>query len=259
MWELDYKESWAPKNWCFWTVVLKKTLESPLDRKETQPVHPQGDQSWVFIGRTDVEAETPILWPPDVNNWLIRKDHDAGKDWKKEKGTTEDEMVRCHHLLDGGEFEQAPRVDDGQGSLACCRPWSRKESDTTKWLNWTEQKQRPRRTVLYKEVTSLLTVLLLTQDTHTPLQVCLCLVSDLLCFSLESIFIPFLSKCVFLLCSVLNKHCFSVCFPIHFAVSLINFVPVFTVFTSLKHSYFQKEERARVSLVLASSPWSSCG
>ena len=94
MWQLDYKESWAPKNWCFWTVVLEKTLESPLDCKEIQPVHPKGDQSWVFIGRTDVEAETPILWPPDVNNWLIWKDSDARKDWLWEKkGTTEDEMV----------------------------------------------------------------------------------------------------------------------------------------------------------------------
>ena len=94
MWELDYKESWAPKNWCFWTVVLEKTLESPLDSKDIQPVHPKGDQSWVFTGRTDVEAETPILWPPDAKSWLIWKDPDAGKDWgQEEKGTTEDEMV----------------------------------------------------------------------------------------------------------------------------------------------------------------------
>ena len=94
MWELDYKESWAPKNWCFWTVVLEKTLESPLDCKEIQPVHPKGNQSWVFIGRTDVEAETAILWPPDAKSWLIWKDPDAGKDWRgEEKGTTEDEMV----------------------------------------------------------------------------------------------------------------------------------------------------------------------
>ena len=105
MWELDYKESWAPKNWCFWTVVLEKTLESPLDCKEIQPVHPKGDQSWVFIGRTDVEAETPILWPPDVKNWLIGKDPDAGKDWRQEeKGMTEDEMVGWHHRLNGHEF-----------------------------------------------------------------------------------------------------------------------------------------------------------
>ena len=105
MWEVDYKESWALKNWCFWTVVLEKTLESSLDCKETQPVHPKGDQSWVFIGRTDVEAETPILWPPDAKSWLIWKDPDAGKDWGQgEKGTTEDEMVGWHHQLNGHEF-----------------------------------------------------------------------------------------------------------------------------------------------------------
>ena len=102
MWELDYKESWVPKSWCFWTVVLEKTLESPLDCKEIQAVHPKGDQSWVFIGRTDVEAETPILWPPDVKNWHIFKDPDAGKDWRwEEKGMTEDEMFGWYHSLDG--------------------------------------------------------------------------------------------------------------------------------------------------------------
>ena len=106
MWELDHKESWALKNWCFWTVVLEKTLESPLDCKEIQPVHPQGNQSWIFISRTDAEAETPILWLPDVKNWLIWKDSDAGKDWRQEeKGTTEDEMVGWHHRLDEHEFE----------------------------------------------------------------------------------------------------------------------------------------------------------
>ena len=106
MWELDYKESWALKNWCFWTVVLEKTLESPLDCKEIQPVHPKGDQSWVFIGRTDVEAETPILWPPHVKSWLIWKDPDTGKNWGQEqKGMTEDEMVGWHHRLNGHEFE----------------------------------------------------------------------------------------------------------------------------------------------------------
>ena len=105
VWELDYKESWAPKNWCFWTVVLEKTLENPLDCKEIQPVHPKGDQSWVLIGRTEVEAETPKLWPPDAKNWLIGKDPDAGKDWRREeKGTTEEEMVGWHHQLDGHEF-----------------------------------------------------------------------------------------------------------------------------------------------------------
>ena len=106
MWELDYKESWVPKNWHFWTVVLEKTLESPLDCKEIQPVHPKGDQSWVFIGRTHVEAETPILWPPDAKSWLIWKDPEEGKDWgQEEKGTTEDEMVGWHHCLNGHEFE----------------------------------------------------------------------------------------------------------------------------------------------------------
>ena len=105
MWELDYEESWVLKNWCFWTVVLDKTLESPLDSKEIQLVNPKGNQSWIFIGRTDAEAETPILWPPDVKNWLFGKDPDAGKDWKREKGMTEDEMVGWHHQLSGPEFE----------------------------------------------------------------------------------------------------------------------------------------------------------
>ena len=104
MWELDYEESWVLKNWCFWTVVLEKTLESPLDCQEIQPVHPKGDQPWMFIGRTDVEAETPILWPPDAKSWLIWKDPDAGKDWGQEKGTTKDEMVGWHHWLNGYEF-----------------------------------------------------------------------------------------------------------------------------------------------------------
>ena len=139
MWELDYKESWAPKNWCFWTVVLEKTLESPLDCKEIQPVHPKGDQSWVFIGRTDLEAKTPILWPPDVKSWLIWKDFDAGKDWgQEEKGTTVGEMVGWHHWLNGHEFGWGPGVGDGQGGLARCGSWGCKESDTTEWLNWTE-------------------------------------------------------------------------------------------------------------------------
>ena len=131
------KASWMPKNWCFWTVVLEKTLKSPLDCKEIQPVHPKGDQSWVFIGRTDSEAETPILWPPDAKNWLIWKGPDAGKDWRQEeKGRTEDEMVGWHHWLNGHEFEWALGVGDGQGSLACCRLWGHKELT---WLsNWTE-------------------------------------------------------------------------------------------------------------------------
>ena len=124
MWELDYKESWALKNWCFWTVVLEKTLVSPLDCKEIKPVNPKENQSWIFIGRTDVEAEAAILWPLDANNWLIRKDPDAGKDWtQEEKGTIEDELVGWHHWFNGHEFEQAPGIGDGQGSLACCSPW----------------------------------------------------------------------------------------------------------------------------------------
>ena len=141
MWELVHKESWALKNWCFWTVVLEKTLESPLDCKEIQPVNPKGNQIWIFIGRTDAEAEVLILWPPELKNWLIWKDPDAGKDWGQgEKGTTEDEMVGWHHWLDGHEFEQALEIGDGQGSLACCSPWGCKVLDTTKWLNWTELK-----------------------------------------------------------------------------------------------------------------------
>ena len=139
LWELDYKESWVLKNWCFWTVLLEKTLESPLDCKEIQPGHPKGDQSWVFIGRTNAEAETPILWPTDARTWLIGKDPDAGRDWRWEKkGTTEDEMVGWHHQQYGHEFEQAPGVGDGQGSPACLSPWGFKELDTTVWLNWTE-------------------------------------------------------------------------------------------------------------------------
>ena len=135
MWELDHKESWALKNWCFWTVLLEKTLESPLDSKEIQPVHPKRNESWIFTGRTDAEAETPILWPPDAKNWLIWKDPDARKDWNwEEKGMTENEMVGWHHWLNGHEFEQAPGVGDGQGSLACCSPWGH----MTGLLNWTE-------------------------------------------------------------------------------------------------------------------------
>ena len=121
------------------TVVLEKTLENPLDCKEIKPVDPKGNQSWILIGRTDAEAETPMFWPPDVKNWLTGKDPDAGKDWRQEeKGTTEDEMVGWHHWFNGHEFEQTLGVGDGQGSLACCSPWGHKESDTTEWLNWTE-------------------------------------------------------------------------------------------------------------------------
>ena len=144
MWEFDHKESWALKNWCVWTVVLKNTLENPLDCKEIKPVSPKGNQSWILIGRTDAEAETPILWPPVAKNWLIGKEPDAGRDWgQEEKGTTEDEMVGWHHWLDGHEFEQAPGVGDWQRGLACYSPWGCQESDTTERLNWTERAPLP--------------------------------------------------------------------------------------------------------------------
>ena len=138
MWELDCEESWVLKNWCFWTVVLEKTLESPLDCKEIQPVHSEGDQCWVFIGRTNAEAETPKLWPPHAKGWLIGKDPDAGRDWGQEKGTTEDEMAGLHHCLDAHEFGWTPGVGDGQMEMVCCDSWGQKESDMTEWLNWTE-------------------------------------------------------------------------------------------------------------------------
>ena len=137
-WELDCEESWAPKNWCFWTVVLEKTLESPLDCKGIQLVHSKGDQSWVFTGKTDAKAETPVLWPPHVKSWLIGKNPDAGRDWGQEKDTTEDEMAGWHHWLDGHEFGWTLGVGDGQGGLVCCDSWGRKESETTERLNWTE-------------------------------------------------------------------------------------------------------------------------
>ena len=131
IWELHYKESWALKNWCFWAMVLEKTLESPLDCKEFQPVNPEGNQSWIFIGRTDTEVETPILLPAGVKNWLIWKDPDAGKDWRQEeKGMIEDEMVRWHYWLDGHEFDEALGVSDGQGSLA---------TERLTELNWTRE------------------------------------------------------------------------------------------------------------------------
>ena len=141
MWmcKVDCKEIWVLKNWCSWTVVLEKTLESPLDCKEIKPVHSKGNQSWIFTGRTDNKAETPILWLHDVKNWLICKDSDVGKDWRQEeKGMTEDKVVGWHHQLDGHEFEQAPGVDNGQGILVCCSSWGCKESDTTERLNWTD-------------------------------------------------------------------------------------------------------------------------
>ena len=130
MWELDHKEGWAPKNWSFWTVVLEKTLESPLDCK-IKPVNPKGNQPWIFIGRTDVEAEAPILWPPDMKSRLTGKDPNARKDWVQEKGMAEDEMVGFHHLLNGNEFEQTAGDGEGQG---CCSSWSHSQT----WLNnWT--------------------------------------------------------------------------------------------------------------------------
>ena len=140
MWELDCEEISVLKNWCFWTVVLEKTLESPLDCKEIQPVHSKGDQSWVFIGRTDAEAETPILWPPHVKSWLIGKDPDAGRDGgQEEKGMTEDEMAGWHHWLNGHEFGWTLGVGDELRDLVCCDSWGRKEFDKTERLNWSEE------------------------------------------------------------------------------------------------------------------------
>ena len=135
----ERKESWASKNWCFWTVVLEKTLESPLDCKEIQPVHSKGDQPWVFFGRNDAKAETPICWPPHVKSWLIGKDSYARRNWRQEeKGTTEDKMVGWYHRLDGRESECTLGVGDGQGGQMCCNSWGRKELDTTERLKWTE-------------------------------------------------------------------------------------------------------------------------
>ena len=134
MWELDCEESWARKNWCFWTVVLEKTLESHLDCKEIQSVHSEGDQSWVFYGRTDAKAETPILWSPEEKYWLTGKDPDAGKDWRQEEKKIEDVMVGWHHRLDGHEFEQTLGVDDGQGSLASFSSWGCNKLDTTELM-----------------------------------------------------------------------------------------------------------------------------
>ena len=145
MWELNCKESWVLKNWCFWTVVLEKTLESHLDLKEIQPVHPKGNQSWIFIGRTDAEAETLVLWSPDVKNWLLRKDPHAGKDWsQEEKRTTEDEMVGWHLRLDGHESEKALGVGEGQGSLACCsRQGLQSQTHWATELNWLNDDVSP--------------------------------------------------------------------------------------------------------------------
>ena len=137
MWEVDCEEGWGPKNWCFWAVVLEKTLESPLDCKEIQPIHSEGDQSWVFFGRNDAKAETPVLCPPHAKGWLIGKDSDAGRDWRQEeKGIAEDEMAGWNHWLEGCESEWTPGVGDGQGGLACCDSRGREES--TRLSDWTE-------------------------------------------------------------------------------------------------------------------------
>ena len=142
MWELDHKESWALKNWCFWTMMLEKTLESPLDCKEIQPAHPKGNQSWILIGRTDAEAETPILWPPDAKNWLIWKDLDAGKDWRwEERGTTDGEMVGWHHWLNGHEFEQILEVGYEQGTWgAAVHGVTRSQTWLSNWIEYVKSK-----------------------------------------------------------------------------------------------------------------------
>ena len=136
MWELDCKEGWVLKNWSFQIVMLEKTLKSPLDRKEIKSVNSKGNQPWIFVERTDAEAEAPILWPPDMKRWLIGKDPDAGKDWgQEENGVTEDEMVGWNHRLNRHEFEQTLGDNEGQGSLVCCSLWGWKESGTTQRLN----------------------------------------------------------------------------------------------------------------------------
>ena len=139
MWELDHKEDWALKNWCFWTVVLEKNLESSLDSKEIKPVNPKGNQPWIFIGRAGAETEVTILWPPEVNSWLIRKYLDARKDWGQEKGATEDEMVGWHHWLNEHEFEQTPGDSEGQGSLVCSSPWGLRVRQA-----WTTEQEQSR-------------------------------------------------------------------------------------------------------------------
>ena len=137
MWELTIKKAeWAPKDWCFRTVVLEETLESPLDCKEIQPANPKGNQPWIFIGRTDAEAEASVICPPDAKNWLTGNDSDVGKDWGQENRVTEVEMVKWHHWLNGHESEQAPGDSEGQGSLECYSPWGCKEWDMTERLNW---------------------------------------------------------------------------------------------------------------------------
>ena len=139
--ELDHKEDWAPKNWCFWTVVLERTPEGFLDCKIIRPVNLKENQSWIFIEWANAEAEAPVLWPPDAMNWLIGKDPDAGKDWRQEeKGMTEDEMVAWHHWLNRHEFEQAPGDGEGQENLACCSLWGWIETNRTEWLNKSSNK-----------------------------------------------------------------------------------------------------------------------
>ena len=169
MWELDHKESCTPKNWCFWTVVLEKTLESPLDCKEIQPVHCKGNQSWIFIARADAEAETLILWLSDAKNWLLGKDSDAGKDWRQEeKGTAEDEIVGWHHQLNGHEFLQAPGACDRQGNLACCSTWGHSQT----WLSdGTELKYYE--TVTYFFPINKILHLSLSKDSHQNFSGCI--------------------------------------------------------------------------------------
>ena len=135
MWELDQNEGWKPKNWCFWTVALEKTLESPLDYREIKPVNPKGNRPWILFGRTDAEAEAPIFWSPDANSWLTEKDPDAGKDWRQEKAMTEDEMAGGHHWFNRYEFEQTLGDGEGQGNLTCCSPWGCKKLGMTWILN----------------------------------------------------------------------------------------------------------------------------
>ena len=157
MWELDYEEGSAPKNWCFWTVVLEKTPESPLDCMEpNQSILKEilkEISPGCFFGRNDTKAETPVLWPPHAKSWLSGKDSDAGNDWgQEEKRTTEDEMAGWYHWLDEREFEWTPGVGDGQGGLGCCNSWSHSQSDTTEWLNWTELKLQQNITLLNIQV-----------------------------------------------------------------------------------------------------------
>ena len=145
MWELGCEEGWAPKNWCFWTVVLEKTLRVPWTARRSNQSILKKINPGISFGRNDAKAETPVLWPPDAKSWLIGKDSDAGRDWgQEEKGTTEDEMAGWHHWLDGSKSEWTPGVGDRQGGLACCDSWGRKESDTTEQLNWTELNWRRR-------------------------------------------------------------------------------------------------------------------